>query len=76
MLEDLKPPVIGRSCKVALEASRLSEKDQKILFEAIADATAWPVKTLSRALSEKGVMLSDSPITNHRKKTCVCFARS
>jgi hypothetical protein len=74
MLENLTPPIIGRSCKVATEAAKLRESDKKILFDAIADRERWPVKTLSRALSERGIQLSDTPITNHRQKTCVCFS--
>ena len=74
MLEGLTPPVIGRSCKVATEAAKLSDSDKKILLDAIADKDRWPVKTLSRALSERGIMLSDTPITNHRQRTCVCFS--
>ena len=74
MLEGLTPPVIGRSCKVATEASKLSDSDKKILLDAVADKDRWPVKTLSRALSERGIMLSDTPITNHRQRTCVCFS--
>lgn len=74
MLEGLTPPVIGRSCKVATEAAKLSDSDKKILLDAVADKDRWPVKTLSRALSERGIMLSDTPITNHRQRTCVCFS--
>lgn len=74
MLEGLTPPIIGRSCKVATEAAKLSDSDKKILFDAVADKDRWPVKTLSRALSERGIMLSDTPITNHRQRTCVCFS--
>ena len=58
MLEGLTPPVIGRSCKVATEAAKLSDSDKKILLDAVADKDRWPVKTLSRALSERGIMLS------------------
>lgn len=74
MLEGLTPPVIGRSCKVATEAAKLSDSDKKILLDAVADKDRWPVKTLSRALSERGIMLSETPITNHRQRTCVCFS--
>lgn len=74
MLEDLTPPVIGRTCKVQTVAQTLSESDRKILLEAIANKDLWPIKTLSRALKGKGLELSDTPLANHRAKACVCFA--
>jgi hypothetical protein len=74
MLEGLTPPQLNKgSCKVGIIAETLSESDKKILFDAVADSDRWPVKTLSKALSEKGIQVSDSPIYNHRAKTCACF---
>ena len=74
MLEDLKPPTAKRSCKVGVIAATLTDKDKEILFSAIADAENWPIKALSRALGERGLIISDSPLNNHRAKACVCFA--
>jgi hypothetical protein len=74
MLEGLTPPIAKRNCKVAAVASTLSDKDREILFTAIADSDNWPIKSLSRALGERGIQLSDTPLTNHRAKACVCFA--
>ena len=74
MLEGLTPPKkFTGTCKVGLLADGLNELDRKILLDAVADAEAWPVKTLSKALSERGLQISDSPIYNHRNKTCACF---
>ena len=74
MLEDLKPPVNqSRNCKVSLVSESLTDADKKILQDAIADANSWPIKTLSKALKAKGVEISDTPLTNHRAKTCACF---
>jgi hypothetical protein len=73
MLEGLKPPTAKRSCKVGNVAATLSDKDKKILLDAVEDKETWPIKALSRALNERGVQLSDSPLTNHRSKTCACF---
>lgn len=73
MLEGLKPPTAKRSCKVGNIAASLSEKDRTILLQAVEDKDNWPIKALSRALSERGVLLSDSPLTNHRSKSCACF---
>jgi hypothetical protein len=74
MLEGLTPPSAKRSCKVGTVSATLSDKDKDILLKAVADADTWPVKALSRALSERGIQLSDSPLSNHRSKTCACYA--
>ena len=77
MLEDLKPPVKHKgTCKVAIIAEGLSDSDKTILLNAVADAGTWPIKTLSKALADKNINISDSPLTNHRNKTCVCFRMS
>jgi hypothetical protein len=74
MLEDLKPPTPNKgNCKVGAIMEKLSKPDQEILTAAIFDTANWPVKTLSRALGEKGIQLSDTPITSHRFKNCACF---
>ncbi len=74
MLEGLTPPSAKRSCKVATIVATLSNKDKEILLNAIADSDNWPIKSLSRALNERGIQLSDSPLTNHRARACVCYA--
>lgn len=75
MLEGLKPWKDGRQdlCKVANTLRSLSETDASILKEAIDDELGWPAFGLDRALSERGVMLSDDTIRKHRKKICVCY---
>lgn len=73
MLEGLKPPSSLRSCKVGNIAATLTDKDRDILLTAIADRDTWPIKSLSKALRERGIELSDSPLTNHRAKACACF---
>lgn len=74
MLEDLKPPTPFKgSCKVGQIMLTLSETDQEILTAAIFDTANWPVKTLAKALSERGLQISDTPITSHRFKNCACF---
>lgn len=76
MLEGLTPPskFIG-TCKVGSIAADLDEKDKQILLDAVADIVNWPVKSLSKALSERGIQISDSPIYNHRAKTCACYRK-
>ena len=73
MLEDLKPTNFRGSCKVGAIMLTLSKTDQEILTAAIFDTSNWPVRTLARALSEKGLQISDTPLTAHRFKNCVCF---
>lgn len=74
MLEGLTPPsAMKGTCKVASIAEGLSESDKAILMQAIEDKNSWPIKTLARALSERGLNISDTPLTSHRAKSCVCF---
>jgi hypothetical protein len=74
MLEGLKPPTrTNGTCKVGVIANTLEAKDRVILLAAVDNAKEWPVKTLSKALNERGLQISDSPLYNHRAKTCACF---
>ena len=72
MLEDLMPPTRQFACRVRTVISELDGKDVKILVEALDNPVVWPAKTLSRALKDRGVVLSDTSISNHRKKSCSC----
>ena len=77
MLEGLRPLNNTRTrqdlCKVSTTLLELSETDFAILTEAINDHIGWPAFGLERALSERGVILSDDTIRKHRKKICCCF---
>lgn len=74
MLEGLTPPKSkSEYCKIDLLRKDLSEKDYKILTDAIANTEIWGAKTLSNALRQKGVSVADTTITKHRKKICACF---
>ena len=72
MLEGLKPPGALRSCKVKAISENLTQEDRAILLEAIANPE-WPIKSLSRALSERGLQISDTPLSSHRARACACF---
>jgi hypothetical protein len=72
MLENLVPPGRFRSCKVSEISANLSPEDKRILEDAIA-SPEWPIKALSRALGERGLQVSETPLGNHRAKTCACF---
>lgn len=71
MLENLTPPQRITPCRVREILSSLDKKDQDILVAALADPN-WGDKTLARALSERGIKISDTPIRNHRSKGCSC----
>lgn len=73
MLEDMKPESARRTCKVGQVLEELSPTDKAILVKAIF-SPEWTVKGLSRALIARGIQLSESPLTNHRNKSCACHA--
>ena len=74
MLEGMNPPTKTHgTCKVGTIGNTLEPKDKEILFAAVANEKDWPVKTLSKALAERGLQISDSPLYNHRAKACACF---
>lgn len=73
MLEGLTPPNRQITCKVATVADSLEPSDKEILLTAVLDSSNWPVKTLVRALNQRGLQISDTPIIAHRFKNCVCF---
>jgi hypothetical protein len=73
MLQDLTPPVRKFNCKVRTVILALDDKDSKILEQAMVSVDVWPAKTLSVELKRRGLLLSDSAISNHRKKSCACF---
>lgn len=72
MLENLTPPKRVFTCAVRTVLQGLDEKDKKILVDAIANVDVWPAKTLSRALKERNIIVSDTAIGNHRKGGCSC----
>lgn len=71
LLEGLQPPSRKRGCRVATEAAKLDKKDTDILLNAIKDP-AWGLDSLSRALEQRGILLSRSVLERHRKGTCPC----
>jgi hypothetical protein len=73
MLEDLTPPVLERRCAVRTVLQSLSDKDAKILAEAIKALEVWPAETLATALNKRGIQLSGKSITFHRRGGCSCL---
>lgn len=74
MLEDLTVPKRLRSCKAREVKDSLDAGDSEILDNLIASHD-WPIKTLEKALAEKGIMLGEGVIRKHRHKLCGCYDR-
>lgn len=71
MLEGLEQPKRIRPCRVRDLANDMSKEDSKIFLTAVSDDN-WPIVTLVEALRNRGVDISASPITKHRKGMCSC----
>ena len=72
MLEGLTPPVRVMPCAVRTIMDTLSESDQKILRDALANEEAWGNTALSKALTDRGLRISEKPIRKHRGGYCSC----
>lgn len=73
MLEDLKPYERVRTCRIrTILDEELNEKDRAIFEKAIGDLEGYPHNYLARMMTEKGILLSDKSVTNHRQKRCSC----
>lgn len=71
MLENLEPVVNVLPCKVRTTLKQLEAKDAEILNKALSD-DRWTAYSLSRALSERGLALSDKVISKHQSNGCSC----
>jgi transposase len=71
MLEGLTPPTKLAPCKVRETLEVLEAKDQEILKNALLDP-AWQHSTLTNALRERGIAISESPVRKHRLGRCSC----
>lgn len=72
LLDGLEPHKKARSCRVRTLLAELDAKDGAILESAMKSVDLWPAKTLSVALRQRGVLLSDNAITHHRSGACSC----
>jgi len=72
MLEGLKAPAKTKLCALGAKRLDLSESDQAILDEALADS-AWASHSLHFALKEQGFHVSKDLIGTHRKGVCKCY---
>lgn len=72
MLEDMRPPVRRTPCKVRTILEQLDDNDRDILVKALADYDAWSGNSLARALSQRGLVITEKPIRKHRNRECSC----
>ena len=72
MLEDLKPPEYVTPCAIRTMLEKLDEADQRILLDALANPEAWGNSALAKALTDRGLRISEKPIRKHRNKLCSC----
>lgn len=73
MLEGMKPPKRIYTCSVGQALANLEQSDSRILQEALDDVDKWSGYGLSTALKERGLVLHDKAIRNHRAKGCQCW---
>ena len=71
MLENLEPPVKQLPCRVRSILEELDPKDSTILESAITNP-AWTPHSLSVALSQRGLSISDRSIRKHQIQQCSC----
>jgi hypothetical protein len=72
LLDNLEPHKKNRPCRVRTVLAELDKDDANTLTSCLLSPDLWPAKTLSVALRQRGLLLSDSAITHHRSKACSC----
>ena len=73
MLENLEPPVKRLPCKVRELLETLEPGDAEILEAAVMDSAKWKIKTLADELNNRGVEISENPLSKHRARKCSCW---
>jgi len=72
MLEGLTPPERAYPCAVRTILDGLDESDQAILLDALGNERVWGNTALARALTERGLRVTEKPIRKHRARMCSC----
>jgi hypothetical protein len=72
LLDNLEPHKKARNCRVRTILAELDKDDSQTLTTCLLSPDLWPAKTLSVALRQRGLLLSDSAITHHRSQACSC----
>ncbi len=71
MLENLETARKIWPCKIRSVLETLSESDQKIMVDAIANPD-WSTLGLARALTERGLPVTEPSLKRHRDNLCSC----
>ena len=71
MLENLKKSKKVWPCKIRETLEGLTESDQKIMLDAIADPD-WTTLGLAKALTANGVPTTEPTLKRHRDNLCSC----
>lgn len=66
MLEGLTPPQPKNKSRIADILESLDDTDRKILLKALDDK-AWSANALAKALTERGLQVSDTVIQRYRQ---------
>jgi hypothetical protein len=66
MLEDLTPPKREYKTRINEILELLDAKDREILLKALDDK-AWSAAALAKALTDRGLKISDTVIQRHRQ---------
>jgi hypothetical protein len=73
MLEDLTPPSRSSRCKMGRIYDSLDAADQIILEKALDSSQTWSSKALARELTNRGLSITEGPLSLHRTKSCGCY---
>ena len=71
MLEDLETQKKIWPCKIRSVLETLSEADQKIMLDAIANPD-WSTLGLAHALMDRGLPVTEPTLKRHRDNLCSC----
>lgn len=72
LLDGISPHQKSRPCRVRTVMNELDKDDANTLTNCLLSPDLWPARTLSVALKQRGLLLSDNAIGNHRKGACSC----
>jgi hypothetical protein len=66
MLEDMTPPQPQSKSRIAEILDQLDDKDRQIFLNALGDK-AWSARALAKALTDRGLRISDNVIQRYRQ---------
>jgi hypothetical protein len=72
MLEGLQPEKIVTPCAVRTLSEKLDDSDKNILRDALSNRDVWGHAPLARALTDRGLSISEKAIRKHRNRLCSC----